>query len=207
MLLLVYKGSSKQIYNDLASIDRNMSEIYFTADLHLGHKRILEMYPERPFAAEIDIDKHDAYVIGQWNKVVKKHDDVYILGDFSLRSVEDTHKILAHLNGRKYLCPGNHDSVLKSLYNYFEKVEQIMPVRFKTTRCPDLQADLELVLSHYPLLEWPGMHHDVYHLHGHCHGKCETADARRMDVGIDATKQILIPIYEVIAYFQEHLKT
>jgi len=77
------------------------------------------MYPARPFASELDIDNHDAFIIEHWNKIVQRYDDIYILGDFSLRSADDTHKILERWNGHKYLCPGNHDSAIKSLYNYF----------------------------------------------------------------------------------------
>ncbi len=183
-----------------------MNNIFFTADLHLGHQRILEMYPDRPFASEDDISKHDTLMIVQWNKMVDKRDDVYILGDLSFHNVESTRKILQTLNGRKYLCPGNHDSVLKSLHSYFIKVEQIMNLRIKKTRFPALTEDLELMLCHYPLLEWPGMHHGVYHLHGHCHGKCETSDARRMDVGFDATKSILTPLSAIVDYFNTPLE-
>lgn len=105
-----------------------MSKIFFTADLHLGHKRILEMYPDLPYAKNGDIDRHDEYIIQEWNRIVDKHDDMYILGDLSLRPADETRKILERLNGRKFLCAGNHDSTLKSLGGYFEKVEQIMTV-------------------------------------------------------------------------------
>lgn len=175
-----------------------MSKIFFTADLHFGHKRILEMYPERPYAMDGDIDKHDEYIIQQWNQTVDKNDNVYILGDFSLRPVDETRKILEQLNGHKFLCPGNHDRSLQSLVRYFVKVQQIMAVKLKRSRCAELPEDLEVILCHYPLLEWPGMNHGVYHIHGHCHGNCETVDMRRIDVGIDATKRLLLSLDEVI---------
>lgn len=183
-----------------------MSKIYFTADLHFGHKRILEMYPDRPFADDGDIDKHDAYIIEQWNQIVGKNNDVYILGDLSIRSVDETRKILERLNGHKYLCPGNHDKSVQSLVCYFVKVQQIIEVKIKQTRCPELDEDVELILCHYPLLEWPGMHHGVYHLHGHCHGNIEIKDPRRMDVGVDATNKLLTPIHEVVSILKTQCK-
>lgn len=178
-----------------------MTNVYFTSDLHIGHQRILELYDWRPFVQERDIDAHDNKLIEMWNSVVSKRDTVYILGDMSLRSVNETRRILERLNGRKYLCPGNHDSSLKGLSNYFEKVEQIMAVKFKKEIYPFLSSDIEFVLCHYPLSEWAGMHHGVYHLHGHCHGKCETYNSHRMDVGIDSTKRILTSLSEVLKYF------
>lgn len=178
-----------------------MPNVFFTSDLHLGHSKILELYHWRPYAQEGDIEAHDNTLIEQWNSVVHKHDIVYILGDLSLKSTHETKRVLELLNGHKFLCPGNHDSSLKSLSNYFEKVEQIMTVRFKKKTYSFLQADIEFVLCHYPLAEWAGMHHGVFHLHGHCHGKCEAFDSRRMDVGMDATKSILTPLMEVLKYF------
>ncbi|HRF68659.1 MAG TPA: metallophosphoesterase [Muribaculum sp.] len=184
-----------------------MSNVYFTSDLHLGHRRILELYQWRPFAQMGDIEAHDNKLIELWNSTVSKHDMVYILGDFSLKSANENRKILERLNGYKYLCPGNHDSSLKSLSNYFEKVEQIMIAKFKKEIYTFLQSDMEFVLCHYPLVEWAGMHHGVFHLHGHCHGQCETPDPRRIDVGIDSTKSILISLEEVLMHFNLTLGT
>lgn len=181
-----------------------MNNVYFTADLHLGHRRILEMYPHRPFAAQRDVDAHDRFIIDSWNSTVDKNDDVYILGDFSLRGVDETRRILDSLNGRKYLCPGNHDSSLRSLENRFIKVAQIMPVVFKSSRFPFLASDIELVLCHYPLLEWAGMHHGVNHIHGHCHGKVSIPSENRIDIGFDATDRILIPLQDVIGIFGQN---
>lgn len=181
-----------------------MPNVFFTADLHCGHRKILEMYKWRPYADAGDIEAHDNALIEQWNSTVSKHDIVYILGDLSLKSTYETRKILERLNGRKYLCPGNHDSSLKGLYNkYFDKVEQIMTVKFKKSIFPFLQEDAEFVLCHYPLAEWAGMHQGVYHLHGHCHGNIRSSDSRRTDVGIDATHRIIISLSEIVCHFAD----
>lgn len=181
-----------------------MNNVYFCADLHLGHRRILELYPNRPFATTRDIDAHDEFLIRRWNEIADKNDDIYILGDLSLRPVEETRRILERLNGRKYLCPGNHDSSLKSLENYFVRVQQIMDVRFKVTRFPFLKEDLRMVLCHYPLLEWDGINDGVIHLHGHCHGTfANPASLFRYDVGLDSNGLSLIAlatIYKTLSH-------
>lgn len=175
-----------------------MNNVYFTSDLHFGHRRILELYPNRPFAATKDIDAHDEYLIQRWNEIADKGDDIYILGDFSLRSVDETRKILERLNGRKYLCPGNHDSSIKSLEHYFIRVQQIMDVRFKATRFPFLKEDVRMVLCHYPLLEWDGINDGVIHLHGHSHGALVNClSPFRYDVGIDSISNLFIPFSEL----------
>lgn len=172
-----------------------MNNVFFTSDLHLGHVRMLELYSSRPFAKDLDINAHDEFLIQQWNETVDKHDIVYILGDFSLRPASETRQILQRLKGRKYLCPGNHDSSVKSLGNLFEKVQQIMEVTFKATRFAYLEKDIKMVLCHYPLLEWEGMREGAIHLHGHCHGALPAQSSPfRYDVGIDSTGRILTPL-------------
>jgi len=176
-----------------------MNRVFFSADQHFGHTKMLEMFRTRPFASELDIEAHDEYIIQQWNNTVDKHDDVYILGDFSLRPTSETRRILERLKGRKYLCPGNHDASLRSLGNYFVKVQQIMAVRFKVSRFPYLANDVKMILCHYPLLEWDGIREGVLHLHGHCHGTLQNSlSPFRYDVGIDATKKVLTPLEEIV---------
>ena len=65
----------------------------------------------------------------KWN-TISKHDIVYILGDVSFVSSDDTKKILEKLNG-KHLIIGNHDSPCSSLSNYFVSTSQIKEVTFK----------------------------------------------------------------------------
>jgi len=140
-------------------------------------------------------------IIQNWNEIADNGDDIYILGDFSLRPVDETRRILERLNGRKYLCPGNHDSSLKSLGHYFERVQQIMEVRFKSSRFPFLKEDVKMVLCHYPLLEWGGINYGVIHLHGHCHGNLQNSKSLfRYDIGIDATGKILIPPSSILTF-------
>ncbi len=50
------------------------------------------------------------------------------------------------------------------------------------------------------------MNHGVYHIHGHCHGNCEIVDMRRIDVGIDATKKLLLRLDEVIKLLEVESK-
>lgn len=80
-------------------------EIWFTADLHLGHKNIIELC-NRPFA---DVDEMNTALIERWNHVVAPKDRVYVLGDVAMGKIADTLPLAALLNGQKMLVPGNHD--------------------------------------------------------------------------------------------------
>ncbi|MBO5435265.1 metallophosphoesterase [bacterium] len=79
--------------------------IYLTADLHFGHRNIMQ-YENRPFA---DVEEMDKILIHNWNKTVTNADTVYVLGDVSFYAKEKTTEIISKLNGKKILVLGNHD--------------------------------------------------------------------------------------------------
>ena len=61
-----------------------MSNIFFIADTHFGHRNICKYRPQfkNPY-------EHDEYIIEQWNKTVnKKRDIVWVLGDMCILNEE-----------------------------------------------------------------------------------------------------------------------
>jgi calcineurin-like phosphoesterase family protein len=146
---------------------------WFTADLHFGHKAVLH-YSNRPYA---DLDEMKMMITSTWNRHIRPHDDVYVLGDFSFERKEIAQETFKALNGRKHLIIGNHDGDhIRKLP--WETVSQIKTFRGEGYR---------IVLCHYPMLTWDRAHHGVWHLHGHSHGNLKWLGSRttRMDVGID----------------------
>ena len=146
-----------------------MGRIFYTSDLHFGHKNILSTRPE----FDDDIEKMDNYLITKWNEKVTDDDEVYILGDLSYRCQYHISHYLDRMKGRKYLIIGNHDSGwMKNVTNmskYFESVENMSVINLDgKTIC----------LCHYPLLEWPRSryaHQGVsYLIHGHLHANRES---------------------------------
>ena len=101
-----------------------MNKLYFTSDLHFGHKNILHYTPNRcadigvkcnkvedqwvytdlPTNTEINeeeaIKRMDCFIINKWNSIIDKKDEVYILGDFSFYGVEETQKIFQNCTER-----------------------------------------------------------------------------------------------------------
>ena len=51
--------------------------VYFTADMHFGHRAIIAMQ-NRPFGS---IEEMDSIILQNYNAVVNRDDTVYILGD------------------------------------------------------------------------------------------------------------------------------
>jgi calcineurin-like phosphoesterase family protein len=128
-----------------------MSNIFFTSDLHLGHRNLLKFTKPRPFAT---IDEHDEAVLENWNSVVKTNDIIYVLGDIALnKSPEELELYLKKLNGHKRLILGNHDraKVHASYLNsgIWESMREYEVVKLMDNR----GISYECVLFHYPILE------------------------------------------------------
>lgn len=147
--------------NYLKPLKLNSSEvnIWFTSDLHFGHKNIMK-FCNRPWETVEEMDKA---LINNWNSVVGKNDIVFDLGDFA--SNNKWKYILNQLNGHHYLILGNHDVSRypgDKTMELFERVEHQMIVKID---------DRYVYLNHYPYLcyggSWRGPENAVYALHGH----------------------------------------
>lgn len=96
---------------------------YYISDLHFYHANMNTRMDKRGFES---VEAMNEYMISQWNKKVRKNDEVVILGDFSIDKGEKTNELLRRLNGRKYLIIGNHDRFLndkdfdRSLFKWIE---------------------------------------------------------------------------------------
>ena len=147
--------------------------IFFTADLHFGHENIIR-HCNRPFASADEMDKA---LTRNWNATVGPRDEVYILGDFTMKPAAQAHEYLAALNGRKYLIQGNHDKFLNGFEPFagdFEWIKDYHVLKHEGRK---------FVLFHYPIAEWDGFFRGVLHLYGHIHNS-PTSTARLPDGGL-----------------------
>ena len=83
---------------------------FFTADPHFGHANIIK-YCQRPFA---NVEEMDRVLTERWNAKIGSDDDVWILGDLTMRSGATALNYLRQLNGHKHLILGNHDGFAPS---------------------------------------------------------------------------------------------
>ena len=87
-----------------------MSEIFFSADLHIGHRRIAEEFkaedgsPLRPFK---NMEEHDQALINRINSTVGRKDRLFILGDIAWTSA-----------GARYLGEIRCENVIAVLGNH-----------------------------------------------------------------------------------------
>lgn len=129
--------------------------IYFTSDLHFGHDKIIE-YCNRPF---ISATKMNNALINNWNQIIHKDDEVFVLGDFSLSTNKESIKgWVSRLNGIKHLVLGNHDEL--KVWDYvscgFTSVHTVLKLTDK------------IYLAHDPAIKTALPEGSIL-LHGHVH--------------------------------------
>lgn len=150
--------------------------VFFTADLHFGHERILQYHPAR--GSTLD-EMHQRLVDG-WRSVVRPRDDVWVLGDFAMGHLDDSLKYFHALPGKKHLIVGNHDGPRTRRLSWSSVAE------YHEWR----QKPHKAVLSHYPFLTWNTAHYGTWMLHGHSHGLLAPTNTTRMDVGVDTNPEL-----------------
>ena len=171
--------------------------IYFTADLHFYHDKIIR-HARRPFS---DAEEMNRRLIKNWNSRVRPEDEVYILGDVTMKGPELATEALRQLSGRKYLIRGNHDrfadaetfdrTIFEWIKDYYELCWQ----------------DQWYILCHYPIKEWNGFFRGSIQLHGHQHNpeaynyQNLTDKIRQFDVGVDANGMKPVSIEDIQAFF------
>ncbi len=184
---------------DKLQMERRAVMIYFTSDLHFYHNNIIESC-NRPFA---DFEEMNQALIKNWNKKIKAKDEVYILGDVTLKGPTFAMEILPQLNGRKHLIKGNHDLFVRKEsfdQSLFESIRDYYELKYNNRY---------YILFHYKIATWNGMHRGSIHLHGHQHNHPEYNQSnlanklRCYDVGVDANNMTPISIAEIDAFFAE----
>lgn len=138
------------------------SKLFFTADLHLGHKNIIR-FSERPFT---NIETMDDALIRNWNSVVPPDGIVFLLGDFSFHNAQHSKYLLSQLNGHVILIKGNHDKCT----SYFKEVHEVLNIKVVDEVNGKFGGYTQITLCHFPFAIWDKKHYGSWHLHGHSHG-------------------------------------
>ncbi len=165
-----------------------MNDIFFTADTHYDHKRIIE-FSERPFD---NLDEMNEIRVKNWNDRVKPGDRVYHLGDFSLGPEDRAVAFSKRLMGQKFYIFGNHDKRLRKNKDFLSQWVWAKDLDHITI------GDQKIVLCHYPFLTWAGSHRGAWDLHGHSHGSLkDDPGSLRVDVGVDCFNYAPVSFEEI----------
>jgi calcineurin-like phosphoesterase family protein len=163
-----------------------------TADPHFGHKNILN-YCNRPWAEDPrNPTKAEAYamdsaLVRNWNAVVEKGDDVYIVGDLAYcTEPEYVADRVYQLRGRKHLIRGNHDQIADTIHAEY-------PGLFASYTPGYLETEVEgqtIIMCHYAMREWHHALRGTWHIFGHTHGTLPPF-GKSVDVGVDNVHAIV----------------
>lgn len=171
--------------------------IYFISDLHFWHTNVIN-HAGRPFSSAEEMNQT---LITNWNYRVRDTDEIFVLGDLTLKGASYANEILPQLHGRKYLIKGNHDrfadqeSFDKSLFIWIKDYHEL---KYQKER---------FILFHYPIDRWNHFYHGSIHLHGHSHNFSDynvrnvENGLRRIDVGVDANQMAPVSIEEIRTLF------
>ncbi|MBK5722320.1 metallophosphoesterase [Dysgonomonas sp. Marseille-P4677] len=192
----------------MKEIDKAAEKIFFTSDIHFGHKWLLD-FNKRPFNSVEDMDNT---LIKNWNDTVATDALVFVLGDIGETDDDRILEIFNQLSGIKILIRGNHDITFKqeTLQQIFLEIYDLLEIKILDT----LEFQ-EVVLCHYPMFDWNNFHEGAWQLFGHIHTRelpeFETLNsklfAQQYDVGVDGSKFRPISFYEVKEIIEKQKET
>ena len=156
---------------------------FYTSDLHFDHSNILN-YENRPWR---NVDEMNRGLIQRINEKVGLNDELYILGDLTLRrnSIKCKHV---------HLIIGNHDYFATAKYAtyLFETISDYKEIYDNGTK---------LILCHYPILYWNGMEDkNTIHLYGHMHSRKGMQHPHKdaYNVGVDVNNCYPVTLEELL---------
>lgn len=158
-----------------------MNKVWFTSDLHFGHKNIVK-FTNR--GEETTAEDHDDWLIGLWNNSVHSSDTIYHLGDFSFhKNVETTMYLLRHLKGNIVLLKGNHD--YGANFKEYPNHARVTTKEYYEKQFTVGDKKVQICMFHFPIGSWHKQSYGSWHLHGHSHGGYTKGEGKILDVGID----------------------
>lgn len=146
--------------------------VFFYSDPHFFHKNVARFRKIGEFVTEVEQREEQRR---RWNKVVKKNDVVYILGDVVVAKwTDEVRDFIKSLNGRKILILGNHCTERDKLVNFIDVFESVHGVlKYK-----------EFWLSHIPLNRRT-LFGKLVNVHGHTHAVYDENDPHYFNVSAD----------------------
>jgi calcineurin-like phosphoesterase family protein len=165
--------------------------IWVTSDLHLGHKNIIKFCPitRGRFTDEAHMT---AEIVKEWNEKVQPGDLVYILGDVAFMNAAKAASVLDSMNGDKILIEGNHDQKAvenASFRSAFKEIHKYLEIKHNGHL---------ICMFHYPIFDHNQAGRGSIMLHGHRHGNPHNLPGRIMDVGFDATGNLVTNLDDIV---------
>lgn len=176
--------------------------IYITSDLHFFHDKEF-IYKPRGFKSE---EEMRLFYIAEWKRLIKKDDDIFVLGDLCLgNDLDRIRDLIESLPGRIHLIIGNHDTDVK--IELYKSLKNIVSCDYATKIISKTDKySRTYYLSHYPTLT-ASLKSDpktcVINLHGHIHCKQRFTEDKPflINVSVDANANKFITLEEIHTAF------
>ena len=221
------KNIQRDILDKLTpEIIEEMKHIWFTADLHAEHPKIVHIcnrpvYHDKQFVAdlterrsedpEIDMEKWDMYLDKEYLNHINPKNNEWLIREVINNTVgkRDRLYILGDVTmankiaSDKFLdrLNGNKTLIVGNHDNNIRKSTrfgEITQIKNFNFSKKEEGINIHIVLCHYPMLSWERRIHGSWHLYGHVHGR-NPGVGKSHDVGIDNPVNMWRPInlYEI----------
>jgi len=171
---------------------------YFSADLHLFHDAILQ-YCDRPF---VNVEQMWRAIKRNWNNTVQQNDEVYIIGDLTLKGINFKHvltEMIGQLAGTKHLIIAPTHDLLRPR-DYEE-------IGFQTIHYPVLQLPNGWYLAHDPAVATALPDNSIL-VCGHVHQLfsfiTNPKGVKIINVGVDVRSFTLVSEYNIETIINEN---
>jgi calcineurin-like phosphoesterase family protein len=145
---------------------------WFSADLHLSHKNIIE-YCNRPFTTTVQMD---STIINNFGCVKPGH-TLYLLGDLSFDE-QVAANFLDMLSGVNIVfIKGNHDS------KRLQKIIKNRNIPLYALYDTNINGQ-PITMCHYAMRVWSKSHYNAWQVYGHSHATL-MPQGKQYDVGVD----------------------
>lgn len=166
-------------------------EIFVTSDIHFFHKNIIGYCPLSRGRFQ-SVPAMNSAIVDNINSVTSPNDILYILGDVSFGTVQETNAILNSIHCKKILIIGNHDRSYiskKEFTDCFESIHEYLEIKYD---------NMDIIMFHYPISEYNKQHRGAIHLFGHLHDKPHKLSGRVKNIGMDVNNCFPFNLKDVV---------
>ena len=201
---------------------KNGDGIWFTADIHYGHKNLVRgvsEWSDKNGCRDFDtVDEMNDTIINGINSCAQQDDTLFVLGDWSFAGIDNVWKLRDRIICRHiFFILGNHDHHIANnrlleaspefyfAQELFTEVDNYMEITI---------GKQQIVMSHYPMAAWNNSFKGSWMLHGHTHDTIVRipyvqwygsdyyyTSAKILDVGLDTARRLLGE-YRPFSYYE-----
>jgi calcineurin-like phosphoesterase family protein len=145
-------------------------KVFVTSNQQFGRKGAIRAY-KRPF---IDTEDMNVQLVDAWNSVVAEEDIVYVLGNFAW-DPETLEVVVKSLNGNIIVLSGEFDNAARDVADLMG----IIDIDYLYNAIEE-HPEANIVMSYWPLTEWPGKKNGTYSIIGYPHKEYKTNHKTRV---------------------------